>query len=121
MPPEIAIATPAADGLAERWAALHDAADLVASLAGLAPEPNRAEVIALPLRLGPSAGWRAHLVEQGIEDIAAIMEPGIAALLALRGRGAEAGPAALALWQEFRAARAALLGLVPPGAMIGHA
>jgi hypothetical protein len=42
------------------------------------------------------------------------MEPGLAALLAVSARGGNPAAAALALWQEFDAARAALLLLAPP-------
>jgi hypothetical protein len=42
------------------------------------------------------------------------MEPGLAALLAVHARGVNPAAAALALWQEFHAARAALLALTPP-------
>ena len=54
------------------------------------------------------------MAEEGVDDIAAIMEPGLAALLAVHARGADAKPAALALWQEFMAARDALMILLPP-------
>ncbi len=53
------------------------------------------------------------MAEEGVEDVAAIMEPGLAALLAVHARGADAAPAALALWQEFLTARNALLTLQP--------
>jgi superfamily II DNA or RNA helicase len=57
---------------------------------------------------------RRNLAEQGIADLDAIMEPGIAALLSVQARGVSPASAALALWQEFRAARSGLLALIPP-------
>ncbi len=96
-----------------KWAALHDAAAVIAPMAGMAPEPMTAELRNFPAIIRDAGGWRQNLAEQGIEDLAAIMEPGIAALLAAYARGTNPAAAALALWEEFRAARAALLELAP--------
>ncbi|NBW74318.1 MAG: hypothetical protein EBR34_00800 [Sphingomonadaceae bacterium] len=97
-----------------KWAALHDAAGVVAMLAGMAAEPMKAEIRNFPAIMRDVGGWRRNLAEQGIADLAAIMEPGIAALLAVQARGVSPATAALSLWQEFQAARAGLLTLVPP-------
>lgn len=104
-----------ADGMAGmRWAALQDAAAAVAVLAGIAPQPLPACLRDLPLRLPRLSGWRRRAIEQGIEDLAAIMEPGIAALLAVRGGGGNPAVPALALWREFEQARDTLAILLPP-------
>ena len=103
-----------ASAMSMKWSALHDAVSVVGSLAGLAPEPMRAEVRNFPAVMRDAGGWRRERAEQGIEDLSAVMEPGIAALLAIHARGVNPAPAALALWQEFHAARAALLALTPP-------
>jgi hypothetical protein len=66
-----------------------------------------------------AGGWRRTMAEQGIDDLTAMIEPGIAALLAVNARGSSPASAALALWQEFHAARAALLTLIPPTGNIG--
>lgn len=97
-----------------QWAALHDAAGVVAKLAGIAAEPMTAEIRNFPAVMRDAGGWRRKLAEQGIADLAAVMEPGIAALLAVQARGVNPAAAALALWQEFQAARTALLALTPP-------
>lgn len=97
-----------------KWSALHDAAGVVASLAGLAAEVIRPEIRNFPAYMRDAGGWRGEMAEQGVEDLAAIMEPGLSALLAVHARGADASAAALALWQEFYAARNALLELAPP-------
>ena len=97
-----------------KWSALHDAAGIVAVLAGLAPEPLKPQVRNFPVLIRDAGGWRTALAEQGIDDRAAIMEPGIAALLAVHARGASSTAAALALWQEFVRARTALLALASP-------
>ena len=83
-------------------------------LAGIAAEPMRADVRNFPAIMRDAGGWRRSMAEEGIEDLTAIMEPGMAALLAVHARGVSPAAAALALWQEFHAARAALLALTPP-------
>ncbi|HNN55264.1 hypothetical protein [Novosphingobium sp.] len=103
-----------ASAMSMKWSALHDAAGVVAMLAGLAAETMRPEVRNFPAVMRDAGGWRRELAEQGIEDLHAIMEPGLAALLAVNARGISPAPAALALWQEFHASRAALLALAPP-------
>ena len=97
-----------------KWSALHDAVGVVGMLAGLAAAPMRPEIRNFPAVMRDAGGWRREQTEQGIDDLSAIMEPGLAALLAVYARGANPAVPALALWQEFHAARAALLALVPP-------
>ena len=103
-----------ASAMSMKWSALHDAVNVVGMLAGLAAEPARPEIRNFPAVMRDTGGWRRALAEQGIDDLSAVMEPGLAALLAVHARGANPGVPALALWQEFHAARAALLALVPP-------
>jgi hypothetical protein len=102
-----------------KWAALHDAAAAVAALAGLEAERNSPAIRNFPALIKDAVGWRKELAEKGIDDLAAIMEPGIAALLSVNARGADATAPALALWREFHAARAALLALAPPSGDLG--
>ena len=103
-----------ASAMSMKWTALHDAAGVVAMLAGMAAEPMRPEVVNFPAIMRDVGGWRRNLAEQGTADLAAIMEPGIAALLSVQARGVSPAAAALALWQEFQAARSGLLALIPP-------
>ena len=102
-----------------RWAALADAANVVAVLAGLDPERATPEVRNFPALIRDAEAWRRECAEHGIADIAAVMEPGIAALLAVNARGADPRPAAMALWREFVAARTAVLSLLPPSGAFG--
>jgi hypothetical protein len=97
----------------ERWAALTEAAGLVAAMAGIAPRTSAEERHGFPLRLAQAEPWRREHAERGVADLSAIMEPGIAALLAVRARGADPRAAARALWHEFAAARSAILTLLP--------
>lgn len=103
-----------ASAMSMKWSALHDALGVVATLAGLTTEPMRPEVRNFPALIRDASTWRRDMAEQGVDDLAAIMEPGLAALLAVHARGANSAPAALALWHEFHAARNAILALAPP-------
>lgn len=111
VPPSFDVA-PDAAGL--RWTALANAAAVVASLAGLEHEHAALESDEMAGRLGQAQGWRRVLADNGIADLAATMEPGIAALLAVQGRGMDAQPAAAALWREFCAAREGIAALLAP-------
>ena len=103
-----------ASAMSMKWATLHDAAGVVAMLAGGVSEPMRAEVRNFPATMRDVGGWRRTVAEQGVADLAAIMEPGIAALLAVQARGVSPAAPAAALWQEFLAARDGLMALLPP-------
>lgn len=118
-PARASFAQSAASATSMRWAALGDAASLVAVLAGLEPERPSAEVRNFPALIRDAEPWRRERAEHGVADLAATMEPGIAALLAVSARGADPRPAALALWREFIAARAAILALLPPLGALG--
>ena len=102
-----------ANAMSMKWSALHDAAGVVAMLAGVAAEPMRPELRNFPALARDAGGWQRQMSEQGIDDLSMIMESGIAALLAVHARGVDARAAATALWQEYQSARTALLGLVP--------
>jgi hypothetical protein len=97
-----------------KWSALHEAAGVVAALAGVAAQPMSAAERNFPATIRDAGGWRREHAEQGVDDLAAIMEPGLAALLAVHARGADPRPAARTLYEEFLAARAAVLALAPP-------
>jgi hypothetical protein len=103
-----------ASAMSMKWSALHDAAGVVAMLAGLPAEQMTAAIRNFPASMRDIGGWRRNLAEQGIEDLSAIMEPGLSALLAVHARGASPAAAAQALWQEFLRARNALMDLTPP-------
>ena len=102
-----------------RWAALADAANVVALLAGIEPERPTPELRNFPALIRDSEPWRRERAENGVADLAAVMEPGIAALLAVNARGADPRPAAMALWREFVAARTAILSLLPANGALG--
>ncbi|WAT17118.1 hypothetical protein OZN62_09235 [Aurantiacibacter sp. MUD11] len=103
-----------ASTMSMRWAALAEAGQVVAMLAGLEPEQPSKEFRNFPALMRDAEKWRRDLVDTGCAELAAVMEPGIAALLAVNARGADCKPAALALWREYTAARQAMLELLPP-------
>lgn len=117
-PAEAGPAAPAG-GTSFKWAALQEAGAVVCALAGEEPEKPSAAVRNFPALIGDAGGWRKDFAEKGVDDLAALMEPGIAALLAVNARGIDARHAASALWREFLAARAALLALLPPAGNMG--
>jgi len=103
-----------ASALSMKWSALHDAAGAVAVIAGLAPPEMTPPIRNFPAVMRDAGGWRRELAEQGIADLSAIMEPGLAALLNSVARGANPRGAAEALWSEFESARDGLMALSPP-------
>lgn len=102
---------PDSGSTAARWSAVTDAARVVAALAGLSDQDLAAEPGGFLAALGVAPRWRRDLAEQGVEDIAAIMEPGLAALIAVHRAGGDASVPARALWWEFAASRDALQAL----------
>ncbi len=100
------------DAAARKWSALHEAAALVAALAGTEDHWSAAELAHYPAMLAAAPPWRRDLAGQGIEDLTAIMKPGLAALIAVRSGGGEAAVPARALWEEYAISRDALLALV---------
>lgn len=102
-----------------QWAALQDAAAAVATMAGLAAEKPSAQVRNFPALVKDAGGWRLDLAVNGVADLAAMMKPGVKALLAVAARGQDPTAAALSLWREYHHARAALLDLVPQQGHMG--
>ena len=76
-----------ASSMGMKWSALHDAAGIVATLAGMAPEPMTAELRNFPAVIRDAGGWQREMAAQGVDDLSAIMETGIGALLAVHARG----------------------------------
>jgi hypothetical protein len=110
---------PASSATSMRWSALSDAGNVVAALAGVEPETATRALRNFPVLIRECPAWRRQLADNIVADLAALMEPGIAALLAVNARGADPRPAARALWHEFAQARAAVLALLPPTGELG--
>ena len=98
--------------LAQRWEDLHGTAAQLAKVADLSPEEFDADLAAFPGLLRHANDWQQTMAWQGIEDIDAMMRPGLTALSTITARGQDASAPALALWREFHHARGAVLTLV---------
>lgn len=104
----------APEALARDWADLHRQALALTALARIAPEPDHAwEALAGLIAAAPR--WRRTLAAQGIEDIVAMLDSGLAALGTLSARGQDTAVPALTLWREFHAARSAVLATLQSG------
>tara|TARA_R110000751_G_scaffold2018_7_gene8646 strand:- start:234371 stop:234769 length:399 start_codon:yes stop_codon:yes gene_type:complete len=101
--------------LAAQWEAVHEAAAAVGNLAQLGRESLTPEIEQLPHRAAEQGGWHYEMVAHGIEDLAAVMQPGLRALLSLTAQGQDTTAAALTLWREFHTARTAILDLIDVG------
>ena len=96
---------------AERWRSLHESAQIIASMAALANEPFEGELAGFPDRLAQVEDTRREHAETTLEDLDAILQPGLTALLAIQARGQDTTAPALALWREYHASRSALMSL----------
>lgn len=104
--------------LAQRWEELHSAAAQLAKVADLAPERFEGRLAAFPDLLGEANEWQRELAWQGVEDIDAMMRPGLTALGTLEQRGSDVTAPAIALWREFYCAREAVLFAVEPRSQV---
>ncbi|MBA4765475.1 hypothetical protein [Qipengyuania huizhouensis] len=100
--------------LTAQWEAVHEAAAAVGILAQLGEEEESEEIRSLPQRALELGGLNLESVARGVDDLAAVMQPGLRALLSLTATGHDTTSAALTLWREFHCARAAILALAPP-------
>ncbi|WP_128891370.1 hypothetical protein [Erythrobacter sp. HKB08] len=99
--------------VARQWAAVQDAASAVAMIAGVEADAPSSRSRNFAASVAAAGGDRQRLAENALSDIAAVLQPGLAALLAVNARGQDAAAPALALWREYCASRDALLSLVP--------
>ena len=86
-------------------------------MAALAKEPIDEPLASFPERIAHRGGPYLTLANEGLEDLNAILEPGLAALRTIRARGQDTTAPALALWREFHALRSALIALAEEPAM----
>jgi len=97
--------------IAERWENLHNRGQAIAHMAALKAEPFAGEIAAFPHQVEQCGPAERELIARGIEDIDAILQPGLTALLSIQARGQDPIAPALALWREYYIARKALLEL----------
>lgn len=103
--------TPAPAALEAAWRDLHKQAGALAKLARITAEPTQISP-SLSRLIDNAQPWQATLLAQGMEDVAAMLGSGMAALATLSGRGQNTAAPALVLWREFHAARGALLAVL---------
>jgi hypothetical protein len=89
---------PAVERSSMKWGAVHDAGEAVARLAGAMPGSLSEDVLGFPVLLLRAPQWRRECAKTAIDDLMAVMELGIAALLGTSARGGDPRPAALMLW-----------------------
>ena len=99
--------------LSKRWLELHALGQQIAAKAQLAKEPLDGRVSEFPKQIAGAAPWNRELADQALEDIEAILQPGLTALNAIEARGHDTTAPALALWREYHNAREGLLALAP--------
>ena len=117
LPPADAVVrgTPDVEVLVAQWEAVHEAAAAVANLAQLGREPFAEHLANLPMAAARKGSWQYEMAARGIDDLAAVMQPGLRALLSLTAQGQDTTAAALTLWREFHTARGAIVELVDAG------
>jgi len=99
--------------LAAQWDAVHEAAAAIGVLAQLGRPEESEAVTGLPARAAANGGYEYEMVLRGVDDLAAVMQPGLRALLSLSASGQDTTSAALTLWREFHASRDAIIALAP--------
>ena len=105
--------------LGARWAALLDAGNAIAPLAGIAPDDGGARLRRFPSQLQSAAPWQVDNAKNAIADLASVLETGLTALLAASARGRDVTAPALMLWREYHAAREAIAALAPVHSPLG--
>ena len=100
------------DTMIARWQAISIHAARLEALAQLGGAQAAAEPDDLISVLATASDWQRELAWQGVEDIAAMLHAGMAALDVLESRGLDARVPALALWREVNAARRSLLAML---------
>ena len=105
--------------IAQRWAAIGDAAQAVRIMAQAPERAPCAKDRQFGILIRDIEDARKQILSHGVDDLTAIMQPGLAALLATIARGQDATIAAGILWEEYMRTRDALLALLPDPGQLG--
>lgn len=100
------------DSMIAQWHANHSSAAALARLAGLGETDRLAGNDDFSGALEAACDWQRELAWQATEDIAVMLQSGMAALDVLVERGKEARIPALALWREVDAAQRSVLEML---------
>ncbi|MEO1969119.1 MAG: hypothetical protein ABGW87_10450 [Sphingomonadaceae bacterium] len=107
------VPTPTVERMRAQWAAAQQAAGAIAGLAQLAP-PTGGQCAALEAALVTGDSKRLAICESMLDDLTAVLHTGLTALLFAAENDCDTTAAALTLWREYDAARAALAALAGP-------
>ena len=113
-PPELDLQLPLGADFETTWQAIHRDAAQIAAFAQLAAEKPSPRVTGFAERASTALPWNRALATRALDDLAAVLAPGLLALRLIEAEGRDPTAPALALWQEFHRSRAALLDLVEP-------
>ena len=94
-----------------RWEAVEMAAEALAELAQLSAQDIENARGPMPDFEAVRGSPHADLAAQAVADLAAMLQPGLRALLAIASEGRRADAAALTLWHEYAEARTAIADL----------
>ncbi|WPZ06544.1 hypothetical protein [Pelagerythrobacter marinus] len=120
--PQETMSAPARQGeasLSAQWSAMREAGAAIGQLAGVAPQRPEAAERNFAATIRDAGEWRLALARDGLADMAAMLQPGLSALLAVKARGHDASAPARALWEEYCARHDALLALAPQEGAMG--
>jgi hypothetical protein len=100
------------DSMIARWRTIAADAGLLAGLAGLHETSTPEQPDGFFSALEKASEWQCELAWQGVEDIEALLQSGMAALGVLQDRGQDAQIPAMALWRELDAARRSVMAML---------
>ena len=111
-PAELDLELPLTHDFARKWDALHRDAAKIAAFAQFANEKSDPRIRDFPQRAAEALAWNRALAARSLDDLAAVLTPGLLALRLIEAEGRDPTAAAVNLWREFHRARSALLDLV---------
>jgi hypothetical protein len=101
-----------AHAMAARWQAIADHSARLAVMAQLHSGANAGTPPIFSGALEDTSDWQRELAWQGLEDILAMLQAGMAALDVLEMRGVDPRVPALALWREVDIAQRSVLAML---------
>lgn len=109
IPVELALELPLPPDFSGTWKRIHDTAHEIARLGQLGSERLDIRVIGFIDQAKAAPEFRQALIWRAVEDIAAMLAPGLAALQQIEAEGRDPTAAAVTLWREFYRARCNVL------------
>lgn len=100
------------DSMIARWHTIAGDTSKLAALAGLHERASPQHPEAFLRALEQASEWQRELAWQGVEDIEALMQSGMAALDVLKQRQRDSRIPAMTLWRELDAARRSVMAML---------